>query len=95
MAGLVNLPSERIFPSKQAAAVVTFVIALFHMYALMMPLKIRLSYKFLVAVRHCAGERVLPLLVVSFHVRFEVVAPTEELATPLYFALEVGLLLRR
>lgn len=68
-------------------------VPLLGVYALVVPLKVRLAYKFFGAVRDLAGERVFTLLVVRLHVRLEVVAAAEEFAASLDHTLEVGFLL--
>ena len=91
--GRKSTPAKRILARKHAAAVVAPVIPLLRVHALVMPMQVGLPHKLLGAIRHCARERILPLLVVGFHVRLEIVAPAEELSAPLDFALKVRLLL--
>jgi hypothetical protein len=88
-------PPESVFTSKKTTTVVTPMIALLHMHALVMPLKVRLADKPLVAVCNLAGKGVFPLLIVCFHVSLKVIAATKELATTLHFTLEVRFLLGR
>ena len=68
-------------------------VALLCVDALVVPLQVRLADELLGAVGDLAREGVLSLVVVSLHMRLEVVAAAEELPTPLDCALEVCLLL--
>lgn len=86
-----DLPSECIFPRKEAGAVVTPVVAFLHVYALVVPLKIRLPHKLLVAVVDGAGKGVFSLVVVGLHMRLEVITAAKELSAAPDFALEICL----
>lgn len=92
-ATIFHVPSESILTGKHAAAEVALVVALLHVHTLVVPLKIGLANKLLVAVGDGAREGILALLVVGLHMRLEVVAPAKHLAASLDLADKVGLLL--
>lgn len=68
-------------------------VALLCMDTLVVPLQVRLADKLLGAVGDLAREGVLSFVVVSLHMRLEVVTAAEELPTSLDCALEVCLFL--
>lgn len=57
----------------------------------MMSLQVRLSHESLAAPIQLAGERVLPLLIMSLHMTLEVIRAAEELPTSFDLALEIGI----
>ncbi len=77
-------PPEGVSPSKAIAAQSAPVVAGFEMDAIVVTIEIRLSLELLGALLAtdlcCAWMRILALRIVSFQVRFPVVAPLEELA---------------
>lgn len=89
------LPSESVLPGEKPAAVIALVIARLLMDAAVVPLQICFAYKSLVAVRHRTRKRILTMRVMSVQVGFVVVAPAEEFATSLNFALIVCIILSR
>lgn len=70
-------------------------VTLLHMHALVVPLKVSLARKLLVAAVDLAVKGVLPPLVVGFQVRLVVVAAGEELSAAFNIASKGPLLLRR
>lgn len=90
----MNLPSERVFSCKESTAVVASVISLLHMDTLVMSLQVGLANKLLVAVLDRAREWIFAAGIMCLHVRLEIVASPEELATSFDVTLEVCIFFR-